>query len=103
MAKNNPKSIPPHIAERIERAKAKAEAQEREKASERHSGNKHEVKEFIDSIRLFEKAIKAAAEAIEYNRFSPEATQYMINRLKKITDTINGIIAKFMDHAAQGN
>ena len=101
--KTNPEDIPPHIAERIARAKAAAEAQERERVRERHTGAKHEVKEFIDSIRLFEKAIKAAAEAIEYNRFSPEAIQYLINKLEKITNTINGIIAKFRDHAAQVN
>ena len=96
---NNP---PDHIAERIARAKAKAEEVEREKARERHVGNKHEVKEFTDAIKLFEKAITAAGEAIEYNRFSPEAVQYLINRLTKIVETINGIIAKFTNHAEQG-
>lgn len=99
MTKKQPESIPPHIAERIARAKARAEAEAREKARERHTGAKHEVKEFIDAIKLFEKAIKAADEAIDYNRFSPEAVQYLINRLRKIVETINGIIAKFTDHA----
>ncbi len=102
MAKNNPKDLPPeYITERIVRAKAKAAAIEQEKARERHTGNKQEVKEFIDAIRIFEKAIKAAAEAIEFNRFSPEAVQYLINRLAKMVETINGIIAKFTDHAAK--
>lgn len=102
MTKNKPDNNPPdHIAERIARAKAKAEEVEREKATERHTGNKHEVKEFIDAIRVFEKAIKAAEEAIDYNRFSPEAVQYLINRLTKTIDTISGIIARFTDHATQ--
>lgn len=102
MTKNSAKNQPPdHIAQRIARAKAYAEKVEREKANERHTGNKQEVKEFTNSIKLFEKAIKAAAEAIEYNRYSPEATQYLINRLTKIVETINGIIARFKDHAAK--
>ncbi len=102
MTKKQPESVPPlEEIERWERVLDRMDALRREEARERHKGNKHEVKEFTDSIKLFEKAIKAAAEAIEYNRFSPEAVQYLINRLTKIVEAINGIIAKFTNHDAQ--
>ena len=102
MTKKQPGSVPPlEVIERWERVLDRMDALRREESRERHEGNKQEVKEFTDSIKLFEKAIKAAAEAIEYNRFSPEAVQYLINRLTKTIDTISGIIARFTDHATQ--
>jgi len=101
VTKKQPESIPPpEVIERWERVLDRMDNLRREEARERHTGAKHEVKEFIDAIKLFEKAIKAADEAIDYNRFSPEAVQYLINRLARIVETINGIIAKFTNHTA---
>lgn len=85
------------VFDRIVRAKAKAEIEHKAVEAERHMGNTQEVKEFLDAIKLFENSIKEIAEAIDYKSISPEAKQYTINRLEKVTQSINELTIKLME------
>jgi len=83
--------------DRIVRAKAKAEIEHKAVEAERHMGNTHEVKEFLDAMKAFEKAISIIMEAIDYKRISPESVQYTVNRLAKVTESINDLTIKLME------
>ena len=79
------------------RAKAKAEIERKAQEAERHMGNTQEVKGFLDSIKAFEKSIKEVMEAIDYRKFSPEAIQFTLNRLEKVSESINDLTIKLME------
>jgi len=83
--------------DRIVRAKAKAEIERKAVEAERHMGNTQEVKGFLDSIKAFEKSIKEVMEAIDYRKFSPEAIQFTLNRLEKVSESINDLTIKLME------
>jgi len=83
--------------DRIVRAKAKAEIEHKAVEAERHMGNTHEVKEFLDAMKAFEKAISIIMEAIDYKAISPESVQYTVNRLAKVTESINDLTIKLME------
>ena len=83
--------------DRIVRAKAKAEIEHTAVEAERHMGNTHEVKEFLDAMKAFEKAISIIMEAIDYKAISPESVQYTVNRLAKVTESINDLTIKLME------
>jgi ParB family chromosome partitioning protein len=83
--------------DRIVRAKAKAEIEHKAIEAERHMGNTHEVKEFLDAMKAFEKAISIIMEAIDYKAISPESVQYTVNRLAKVTESINDLTIKLME------
>ena len=83
--------------ERMVRAKAKAEIERKAVEAERHMGNTQEVKGFLDSIKAFEKSIKEVMEAIDYRKFSPEAIQFTLNRLEKVSESINDLTIKLME------
>ena len=83
--------------DRIVRAKARAEIEHKAVEAERHMGNTHEVKEFLDAMKAFEKAISIIMEAIDYKRISPESVQYTVNRLAKVTESINDLTIKLME------
>ena len=85
------------VFDRIVRAKAKAEIEHKAVEAERHMGNTHEVKEFLDAMKAFEKAISIIMEAIDYKAISPESVQYTVNRLAKVTDSINDLTIKLME------
>lgn len=85
------------VFDRIVRAKAKAEIERKATEAERHLGNTHEVKQFMDAMKAFEKAIHEVMEAIDYNKFSPEGIQYTLNRLEKVTESINDLTIKLME------
>ena len=75
--------------DRIVRAKAKAEIEHKAVEAERHMGNTQEVKEFLDAIKSFEKAIDEVVKSVQFNKFSPEGVQYTLNRLEKVSESIN--------------
>jgi len=83
--------------DRIVRAKARAEIEHKAVEAERHMGNTHEVKEFLDAMKAFEKAISIIMEAIDYKAISPESVQYTVNRLAKVTESINDLTIKLME------
>lgn len=83
--------------DRIVRAKARAEIEHKAVEAERHMGNTHEVKEFLDAMKAFEKAISIIMEAIDYKAISPESIQYTVNRLAKVTESINDLTIKLME------
>ncbi len=83
--------------DRIVRAKERAEIERKAEAAERHMGNTQEVKPFLDAIRIFEKAIKEVIESIEYHKFSPEAIQFTLNRMEKLSETIGDLTIKLME------
>jgi len=83
--------------DRIVRAKAKAEIEHKAVEAERHMGNTHEVKEFLDAMKAFERAISTIMEAIDYKRISPESVQYTVNRLAKVTESISDLTIKLME------
>ena len=83
--------------DRIVRAKARAEIEHKAVEAERHMGNTHEVKEFLDAMKAFEKAILIIMEAIDYKAISPESVQYTVNRLAKVTESINDLTIKLME------
>jgi ParB/RepB/Spo0J family partition protein len=83
--------------DRIVKAKAKAEIEHKAVEAERHMGNTQEVKEFLDAMKAFEKAISIFAEAIDYKRISPESVQYTVNRLAKVTESISDLTIKLME------
>jgi ParB/RepB/Spo0J family partition protein len=85
------------VFDRIVRAKAKSEIEHKAVEAERHMGNTHEVKEFLDAMKAFEKAISIIMEAIDYKRISPESVQYTVNRLAKVTESINDLTIKLME------
>jgi len=85
------------VFDRIVRAKAKAEIEHKAVEAERHMGNTHEVKEFLDAMKAFEKAISIIMEAIDYKAISPESIQYTVNRLAKVTESINDLTIKLME------
>jgi len=85
------------VFDRIVRAKAKAEIEHKAVEAERHMGNTHEVKEFLDAMKAFEKAISIIMEAIDYKAISPESVQYTVNRLAKVTESINDLTIKLME------
>lgn len=85
------------VFDRIVRAKAKSEIEHKAIEAERHMGNTHEVKEFLDAMKAFEKAISIIMEAIDYKRISPESVQYTVNRLAKVTESINDLTIKLME------
>jgi len=85
------------VFDRIVRAKAKAEIEHKAVEAERHLGNTQEVKEFLDAMKAFEKAISIFAEAIDYKAVSPESVQYTVNRLAKVTESINDLTIKLME------
>ena len=85
------------LFERMVRAKAKAEIERKAQEAERHMGNTQEVKGFLDSIKAFEKSIKEVMEAIDYRKFSPEAIQFTLNRLEKVSESINDLTIKLME------
>ena len=85
------------VFDRIVRAKAKAEIEHKAIEAERHMGNTHEVKEFLDAMKAFEKAISIIMEAIDYKAISPESIQYTVNRLAKVTESINDLTIKLME------
>lgn len=85
------------LFERMVRAKAKAEIERKAVEAERHMGNTQEVKGFLDSIKAFEKSIKEVMEAIDYRKFSPEAIQFTLNRLEKVSESINDLTIKLME------
>ena len=74
------------------------EAAARERARTRASENNNkerqekprEVKEYMDAMAEFERAIKTAIEVAEYGKFSPEAARYTINRHNKIRNILLG-------------
>lgn len=79
--------------DRIVRAKAKAETEHKAVEAERHLGNTQEVKPYLDAVKAFEKAIDEAIISIEFNKFSPEAKQYTLNRNEKLIGKINQLNA----------
>lgn len=83
--------------DRIVRAKARAETERKAQEAERHLGNTQEVKQFMDAMKAFEKAIREVMEAIDYNKFSPEGIQYTLNRLEKVTESISDLTIKLME------
>lgn len=85
------------VFDRIVRAKAKAEIEHKAVEAERHMGNTHEVKEFLDAMKAFEKAVSIIMEAIDYKAISPESVQYTVNRLAKVTESINDLTIKLME------
>ena len=85
------------VFDRIVRAKAKAEIEHKAVEAERHMGNTQEVKEFLDAMKAFEKAISTIMEAIDYKRISPESVQYTVNRLAKVTESISDLTIKLME------
>lgn len=85
------------VFDRIVRAKAKAEIEHKAIEAERHMGNTHEVKEFLDAMKAFEKAVSIIMEAIDYKAISPESIQYTVNRLAKVTESINDLTIKLME------
>jgi ParB family transcriptional regulator, chromosome partitioning protein len=85
------------VFDRIVKAKAKAEIEHKAVEAERHMGNTQEVKEFLDAMKAFEKAISTIMEAIDYKRISPESVQYTVNRLAKVTESINDLTIKLME------
>lgn len=85
------------VFDRIVRAKAKAEIEHKAVEAERHMGNTQEVKEFLDAIKSFERSITTIMEAIDYKDISPEAKQFTINRLAKVTESINDLTIKLME------
>lgn len=85
------------VFDRIVRAKARAEIEHKAVEAERHMGNTQEVKGFLDSIKAFEKSIKEVMEAIDYRKFSPEAIQFTLNRLEKVSESINDLTIKLME------
>ena len=85
------------VFDRIVRAKAKAEIEHKAVEAERHMGNTQEVKEFLDAMKAFEKAISIIMEAIDYKRISPESVQYTVNRLAKVTESISDLTIKLME------
>ena len=85
------------MLDRIVRAKARAEIEHKAVEAERHMGNTHEVKEFLDAMNAFEKAISIIMEAIDYKAISPESVQYTVNRLAKVTESINDLTIKLME------
>ena len=85
------------VFDRIVRAKAKAEIEHKAAEAERHMGNTQEVKEFLDAMKAFEKAISIIMEAIDYKAISPESVQYTVNRLAKVTESINDLTIKLME------
>lgn len=85
------------VFDRIVRAKAKAEIEHKAVEAERHMGNTHEVKEFLDAIKAFEKSMAEIYEAIDYKALSPESIQYTINRLEKVSQSISDLTIKLME------
>lgn len=83
--------------DRIVRAKERAEIERKAVTAERHMENTQEVKQFLDGIKEFEKAIREVMEAIGFNKFSPEAVQYTLHRLEKLSETINDLTIKLME------
>lgn len=83
--------------DRIVRAKERAEIERKAEVAERHMENTQEVKQFLDSIKVFEKAIKEVMEVIDFDKFSPEAVQFTLHRLKKLSETINDLTIKLME------
>jgi len=76
------------------RAMAKAEAIRKEQARERAMENKHMVKDFLDSVKSFEKTLKDISDTIDGNDLSPESIQRTINRLNKVSKSIDQLKAK---------
>jgi len=85
------------IFDRIVRAKARAKRDINEQVRDKHFEKTQEVKEFLDSIFTFEKAIKGADEAIDFGKFSPEAVQFTINRLDKLSESISELVIRLME------
>jgi len=85
------------VFDRIVRAKAKAEIEHKAVEAERHMGNTQEVKEFLDAMKAFEKAISIFAEAINYKRILPESVPYIVNRFAKVTESFNDLTIKLME------
>lgn len=83
--------------DRIVRAKERAEIERKAETAERHMENTQEVKQFLDSIKVFEKAIKEVTEVIDFNKFSPEAVQFTLHRLEKLSATISDLTIKLME------
>lgn len=83
--------------DRIVRAKERAEIERKAEVAERHMENTQEVKQFLDSIKVFEKAIKEVMEVIDFDKFSPEAVQFTLHRLEKLSETINDLTVKLME------
>ena len=83
--------------DRIVRAKAKSEIERKAVEAERHMGNTQEVKEFLDAIKLFEKAIDEVVKSVQFNKFSPEGVQYTLNRLEKVSESISELTIILME------
>jgi hypothetical protein len=80
------------VESELKEAKARERAQARAKDTNKkeRQENPHEVKEYIDAMIAYEKAIKLGLKVADYGKFSPEAAQYVINRHNKIRNILLG-------------
>jgi len=83
--------------DRIVRAKARAKREIKEEIKDKHFEKTQEVKEFLDALFVFEKAIREADEAIDFDKFSPEAKQFSIHRLDKLSGHISELVIRLME------
>lgn len=83
-------SIDNPIFDQIVQAKTRAKKKIKKDNEKERQERSREVKEYLDAMSDFEKAIIKAVDAAGYGRFSPEAAQYTINRHSKLTNILIG-------------
>ena len=74
------------------RAIAKAEVIRKEQAMER--AKTFSIKDFLDSVKSFEKTLKHVSDTIDSNDLSPELIQRTINKINKVRISMDQLKVK---------
>jgi len=71
------------------RSRIKAKKEIKQEKRERQLWRNDQVKEYLSAITAFQKAIIEAKEALEFDKFAPEARRFAINKHTKIRAALN--------------